>query len=66
MLFFFFFFFFFFDVVVVVFFCCFFFCCCFFVVVVFPLGFTFNTLHDVLKVIRVCPSVRSQFMNVGP
>ena len=40
---------------------------------VFPFGFTFNTLHDLLKVIvlkhRVCPSVhpffRSQFINVG-
>ena len=39
----------------------------------FPLEFTFNTLHDLLKVIvlkhGVCdivrPTVRSQFMNVG-
>ena len=44
----------------------FFFLFCF--LVFFPLGFTFNTLHDLLKVIvykhRVCPSVRSSV--VGP
>ena len=38
---------------------------------VFSLGFTFNTLHDLLKVVVlqnivfVRPSFRSQFMNVG-